>query len=135
MTAGKSWLEEYPWSRYDEQESWFESFIKDFPGWRDITIQFCDSVNKLIEQEPEAGKELTILQLKEKFGGVRVYFGPMECSYRFHSELNSLVNLYEMSSYATCTHCGKDADIVYIGGYAAALCPTCHAEFLSKLDK
>jgi len=135
MVTEKNWLEEYPWSGYDEHESWFESFVKDFPGWRDITIQFCESVNKLLEQEPGAKKELTILELKEKFGGIRIYFGPIECSHRFYNELLSLTRIFEMSSYATCAHCGKDADIVYIGGYAAVLCPTCHAEFLSKLDK
>ena len=128
MVTGNNWLEEYPWSSYNEHESWFESFVKDFPGWRDITIQFCESVNKLLEQEPEAKKELTILELKEKFGGIRIYFGPIECSHRFYDELLSLTRIFEMSSYATCTHCGKDADIVRLGHYTAVLCPTCHAE-------
>jgi hypothetical protein len=62
------------------------------PGWRDI-------VAPLIRKAAERG--LKILQIKEKFGGLRFYYAP------FDEQFNELVAVAEERCDQTCEWCGK----------------------------
>lgn len=63
-------------------------------GWNDIVL---DLHNKLVKEHPE----YYIIQIKEKFGGLRYYVGRVgDLGY-------DLINKAEELSYKTCERCGR----------------------------
>ena len=60
-------------------------------------------------------KGLTIMQIKEKFGGLRFYYGPMD------DEVDAMVEAAEKQSYRTCEVCGGPG-MLRDGGWLQTLC-------------
>ena len=73
------------------------------PGWRKaFGIQMCKEIRKQLIKEKTLFK-WRIVQLKEKFGGIRLY------SNFASDELYNVIDKYEQISYRTCGVCGKPA--------------------------
>lgn len=75
-------------------------------GWRAILEQLCAD----LENQVKADKieEFSVVQIKEKFGGLRVY-----CSYegKVNDRVRELVRNAEKMSDTTCEVCGKTGEI------------------------
>jgi hypothetical protein len=65
------------------------------PGWNDL-------IGPIVIRADETGA--TIVQIKEKFGMLRIYLGPgdVDCD-----ELLDMIDKAEMESATTCEMCGK----------------------------
>jgi hypothetical protein len=88
-----------------------QSFMYDCPkGWKAL-------VEPLIKKCEEKG--LVILQIKEKFGGLRFY-----CE--VDDEMSELVHKAEQDSYKICEVCGNPG-VLRSGGWIQTLCDE-HAE-------
>ena len=73
------------------------------PGWRKaFGIQMCKDIRRQLIKERKLFK-WRIVQLKEKFGGIRLY------SNFASDELYDIIDKYEQISYKTCGVCGKPA--------------------------
>lgn len=73
------------------------------PGWRKaFGIQMCKEIRKQLIKEKRLFK-WRIVQLKEKFGGIRLY------SNFASDELYDIIDKYEQISAKTCGVCGKPA--------------------------
>lgn len=79
------------------------------PGW-----------NKLIEPlQKKADEEgVKVLQIKEKFGGLRFY------TERCSDELNTMINKAEDESYTICEYCGNSGSLQK-GNWLKTLCNDC----------
>lgn len=76
------------------------------PGWKsliDPLIEYCEKHN------------IKILQIKEKFGGLRFYTGAAP------DEFYEMVHKAEQESYKTCEVCGEPGKL-YKDGWLKTLC-------------
>ena len=71
---------------------------------------------------------LNVLQVKEKFGGLRFYCDTTE-------EMQDFVWNMEFASMTVCEFCGKEGHSVSIGGWYKTLCDACYSEHNGYKDK
>lgn len=109
---------------YTEEDKYFYSFACG-NGWYTIIDELCAS----IEQELEFRKidDLCVLQVKEKFGGLRFYTNIS------NDVITGMIMLAEGLSYRTCEVCGTTKNVGWISGWITTLCFECAAEE-GKLD-
>jgi predicted transposase YbfD/YdcC len=70
---------------------------------------------------------ININQIKEKFGGLRIYFDISEEEFAvdralMHNEAEQIVREAEMKSMKTCKICGKAGKTININGWYRTLC-------------
>lgn len=86
------------------------------PGWAEL-------INDLFDAKPD---DTQVVQVKEKFGGLRFYLAGGPSWYRL------TVRGAESASVQTCETCGKYGDIKTPGGnphgWYRTVCDTCHPE-------
>lgn len=100
-------------------------------GWHNLIKKLVFDIKELIPEEA-----INILQVKEKFGGLRFYVGT---SYEYSEQLTQqqsielnekwnkilkLIDLAEEKSYITCMICGEKGKIRK-GGWLVTLCDIC----------
>jgi len=100
-------------------------------GWRPIIEAMCKDIAAI-----DKDSRVRVLQVKEKFGGLRFYFtidgvktvtdDPMWKS------LNEIVAAGEDLASKTCEYCGKPGSPSSVGGWAKTLCETCAANQLKR---
>jgi len=99
------------------QNGWKESapIVKNLcecdEGWLQL---ISDCIKELIA----AGWDKQILQIKEKFGGLRFYTGPL------FEEGYKIISKYESLSYTTCEICGNPGE-PSSKGWIKTLCEKC----------
>jgi hypothetical protein len=106
----------------DGQISWLGGVGK---GWFPLVEELHKT---LVEIDPE----YEIHQIKEKFGGLRYYFG---CSKGFgtpeSAAMQAAVRLAEGLSIKTCENCGRPGELRHGRhgrGWTLCLCDECHAK-------
>lgn len=84
-------------------------------GWYNIIENACKELAKV------APPEFKFAQIKEKFGGLRLYtdYG--------NAATNKIVGEAETESYKTCEYCGTKEDVTTEGGWVQTLCKTCRS--------
>lgn len=80
-------------------------------GWFGIIKEACQ---KASEADPEA----YLLQVKEKFGGLRMYAAGNRKSQAAFDEA-------ETKSFKTCEYCGSEDDVTSEGRWIKTVCRTC----------
>lgn len=89
-------------------------------GWVPLVNEL---LAKLIELEPN----IQVIQIKEKFGGLRFYYGNV--SNDRESRVNVLVEGYELLANKTCEHCGSTENVERRGPmWIKTYCQECHAK-------
>ncbi len=91
-------------------------------GWTDL-IYACH--DELVVLDPY----YAIVQIKEKFGGLRYYFASNEKTNKdIWDKMHEVVNKYEKLSYKTCEYCGEPGSSSEGDGFwIKTICPTCAA--------
>ncbi len=119
----------------------YEQLIKDHPlalsrvtcgiyfgdGWNALISNLCDVVEQEIRRlTPELQDQVYVVQIKNKFGGLRFYMN--------HTTpyIEGAIELAESLSFATCETCSNQAGIKQVGGWTATLCDSCHQKELDK---
>ena len=76
--------------------------------------------------------QVSVLQIKEKFGGLRFYYNVQgKCDYRF---IDGAVDFAENLSYNTCEYCGTTSDKVGMTeGWVCVICEDCQNKQENKL--
>lgn len=127
----KNLLEKYPWltpynewtgkphENYNYEYTWADDIPR---GWR---LAFGDQMIKELDQllkKYNLENEYRIVQIKEKFGGLRWYDDGF--SEEGWEEYKAWLNKYEDLSFKTCMTCGKPA-IGFTKGWITPLCKDC----------
>lgn len=95
--------------------------IQTFDGWVDCVGEGWRSlVGPLVEACKAAN--VKIVQVKEKFGGLRFYAD--DCP----PAIMQMIEDAELASFHTCEWCGSTEDVTTKGGWLKSLCPACHEE-------
>ena len=87
-------------------------------GWSQILITLCDkiiTINDTIE----------VMQVKEKFGGLRFYIGNIHNRF---DEIYVLIDKAVEESFKTCESCGTKRNVTTSGGWLRTLCKKCRKE-------
>ena len=96
-------------------------------GWYNLYQPIVDEINSINESLPEEEK-IRIYQIKEKFGGLRIYVS--------HSNpfLDAKIEEAENRSYKTCEQCGatNDTGLLYVGGWIYNCCRDCARKILKR---
>lgn len=72
-------------------------------GWFDILWRLCEDLEPLIAKfEQESGSQFEVLQVKEKFGGLRFY---VNC--RQNEAISQRIGIAADESFHTCEICGQ----------------------------
>jgi hypothetical protein len=72
-------------------------------GWFDIIWRLCEDLEPLVAQfEKETGLHFEVLQVKEKFGGLRFY---VNC--RRNEAIRQRIGIATDESFRTCEICGQ----------------------------
>jgi hypothetical protein len=87
-------------------------------GWKGIITGLCERLDAL------GPRRLVITQIKEKFGGLRVYTN------RSNDEVSRLIRIAEEAASATCEGCGAPGRNIKL----ATLCDLCRAKFSEDDD-
>lgn len=101
-----------------ELDPYFVGGVAEFaigPGWSKIVL---DLHHEMVKVEPE----YKILQVKEKFGGLRYYTEPS-------TEAMRVLTLHaERKAWCTCYECGASGEVRPLGGGSfITLCDVCEA--------
>ena len=76
-------------------------------GWHNIIDKLCSCISMLVEL---TGMSVEVVQVKEKFGGLRFYVGIGNVPEKFLSiayMVNDITEIVESFSYITCEICGQ----------------------------
>lgn len=138
IRKNKELIEKYPWLW---PKDWFgnpiptdkfdysSTTLDDFPeGWKKaFGEKMCEEIQTALIKH-QCVDRFTILQLKEKYGAMRLYFGglPRACQ----DEIHAIVMKYEELSAKTCCICGKPAKWMSKGW----ICPYCDECAQNLLD-
>ena len=97
-------------------------------GWRKL---YQPIIDKVIEyNETHKDYPIAINQIKEKYGGLRVYL-----SY-YTKELSDMIDRAEEESYHICEVCGKHIDEpIEENHWIYAECEECHNEITKQKEK
>ena len=94
----------------------FKEYYKDFfpvgNGWRPL-------VEKLVDDIILIDKGVEVLQVKEKFGGLRFYV------YYADDKVYDLIDKAEMESETICERCGTKDNVTTKGKWILTLCDKC----------
>jgi len=95
------------------------------PGWRDLVAE-CHK--QLLQIYPE----YKLSQVKEKFGGLRYYVGPIPKD--LATQFYATVGEFEDKSYQICQVCGEPGHLQLIGTWYYTLCQV-HGDETSEWRK
>ena len=87
-------------------------------GWYTIIEGLMRSIQTYIQTEKK-DIAIDLLQVKEKFGGLRFYI------YEGDDYINELIRLTEELSYETCEFCGTTNNIGRTRGWIFTICKEC----------
>ena len=84
-------------------------------GWFEI----IDEMFKRIYKLPDLP---VFLQIKEKFGGLRVYYYG---GHKNNEEIDRIIDQAESDSFTVCEFCPSRGKVVVVGKWFKTLCPKC----------
>lgn len=97
------------------------------PGWRDLVETLFDGIAAAMARHP--GRHLALRQVKEKFGGLRIYLGPVADADGTWPEVPDTVRTLlagaERRSFLTCDRCGGPGCLRVRTGWYATRCDPC----------
>ncbi len=120
------------WSHLDGKLIGFKAVGE---GWWDILKRLDEEFARILGEDIN---RLSIVQIKEKFGGLRVYIDHTSLSSDYWPELFEAGQRAESESYKTCELCGSKDNIDTRGpdhrsfGLTLTLCETHHTQRASK---
>lgn len=120
----------YNWP--DQREiypQWFTSCFDYSPphGWAQIVSDLCASIAATLANEAHAS--IHVLQVKEKFGGLRFYFSSENMSVDTEDRIYRLITAAEGDSVKTCQDCAQSGKLRDDLGWIRTLCDECCKEY------
>jgi hypothetical protein len=70
-------------------------------GWFDIVWRLCKDLEPLVAEVEKAGRRFEVLQVKQKFGGLRFYVN------HGTDAIRNLIEAAQLESVRTCELCGQ----------------------------
>jgi len=97
-------------------------------GWYNLIYDCCKEIDKLYKRRNKDINKIQIYQIKEKYGGLRIYLG------NYIEGTDEIVNKYEDESMKVCEICGGQGKLKNKGYWLKTLCDK-HGEELGFRDR
>lgn len=103
-------------------------------GWKELMDRLCENLTVLLEEElavnPEKPDEplFSVMQIKEKFGGLRFYYQMNTDNDKLHNTIQHIIDRAEDESYDICQLTGKPGRLCKKGSYFMTLCEESRVE-------
>ena len=91
-------------------------------GWNGILTNAFKQIAEAFDKAGADFSEFSVSQIKEKFGGLRIYTGALDVSVA--DQIYKIIDEAETESYVTCEYCGKHGK-PRKGGWIKTLCDDC----------
>jgi len=97
-------------------------------GWYKIVDRLCSELSTILEEALEANPEnpeeplFSVLQVKEKFGGLRFYYMMNTKDDELYRRIQTAVDTTEDTSYSTCQITGNIGVLCKDGSHYMTLC-------------
>lgn len=95
-------------------------------GWLPVIDKLCGSIQSYIDHTtrytndgPKKPEQVTCVQMKEKFGGLRFYTNGHD------NYVEGMINMAEYICDHTCQDCGSEQDLGTTSGWISVLCRNC----------
>ena len=95
-------------------------------GWLPVVDKLCGAIQNYIDNFIRYTKDgewrpqqVTCVQMKEKFGGLRFYTNGND------DYVEGMINMAEHICYHTCQNCGSERNIGQTEGWISTLCEEC----------
>jgi hypothetical protein len=141
-------IENYTYSPWKDRPGTKLGFSAVGPGWKTLLETLDGYMIRAVEQalrnadgtvlEKYQDKEcsldahITVIQIKEKFGGLRVYWSSEGLGSRMRCETRGAALMIEELSYKICEKCGSFKDVETKAkknkGWVRTLCESCRKE-------
>ncbi len=90
-------------------------------GWFSLIGRLCANIQNRIDKEKNPKyPQARVMQVKEKFGGLRFYIDGAS-----DAKIFDIIRKAEDDSYKTCESCGKKGELIRLNGRHATRCKTC----------
>jgi len=116
-------MHNFPW--FEARNIWTDEKLG-FPtpcshgdGWFDLIYRICEEIDGFYKVNKADINNLRILQIKEKYGGLRFYIGS------YIDEEQNIIDFYEEKSYHVCELCGKEGKLRIKNGWYTTVCDEC----------
>ena len=97
-------------------------------GWQELIAGVHQGLTALF-------REYEIYQIKEKFGGLRYYWGAPEQSETLLAAGRELVDTAEARSFHICEQCGAEGAVQSHRGWLVTLCEEHHQERAAEVEQ
>ena len=94
-------------------------------GWEKLCIRTFGKIFDAYAEHAADSSCFSLIQIKEKFGGLRIYLGGMKAG--LFEDVHNIVSNAEDESYTICEVCGKPGKPRQ-GGWIKTLCDECATE-------
>jgi hypothetical protein len=91
-------------------------------GWQDLLERALKRIVTAVARDG-AKASVRIVQIKEKFGTLRLYFHSRQLSKKALAELDEAIKLAEARSACTCEECGAEGRLYDRNGWYLTRCP------------
>lgn len=91
-------------------------------GWKDLCVRTFGKIAAAYIKHNVDMSQFYVVQIKEKFGGIRIYLGGMKPS--LYEDVDDIVANAEDESLTICEVCGKPGE-PRRGGWIKTLCDQC----------
>lgn len=120
IAINKMLVQKYPFLKNDENYEY--TWADDIPdGWKyNFGEQMLD---ELLEALGDYASKWKILQVKEKFGRLRIYHAG--APYDICDKVSDIISKYEELSWNVCVECGKPATL-HTTGWILPMCEDCY---------
>lgn len=89
-------------------------------GWYDLLEQLISQIDKYLSHKYKGEEtDFEIVQIKEKFGGLRFYV------HNADDAIYEMIRFAEDLSYKTCEYCGSNQDVMRSKGWIVTACKKC----------
>jgi hypothetical protein len=137
----KKLLKEYPFlvpvnwegNRISAKDHNYEfTALDDIPkGWKKMFLQFCEDIKPVLIKGNYLN-EYYFVQLKEKYGSIRIYDNGVPSSIR--EEVSRLISDYEIISKNICVDCGSPYAKMCNVGWVSPFCEKCFKKYYYNID-
>lgn len=108
-------------------------------GWKKIVLNLAEELDKIWDgYKRKKGSDCwSLLQAKEKFGGLRFYVGYPEgedAKARYEQSMKA-IDQAETEAWKTCERCGKMGHTTSVGFRIATVCDSCEERWNERSKK